>query len=342
MEPTTLQTTWYVLVGAVWVLYLVLGGADLGIGQLVRRVDRRSALRSIGPTWAANDVWLIIAVALMLGAFPGWYASMLSGAYVPFIVLVAAIMLRHAGMELVGHATERSQPRWERVIVAGSLAVPFMWGLIWAGAIDGTLAAGQADGGLGLFTPTGMIVGAALAALCRVQGIAYLRLRVPAQRNELALAPAAAVAAGLLAAATLVLSGTAAPGVAAGPLSAVFALLAIGGLAMLVRGAARGAHGQTLVGAAAMTAGAVATVLAALLRTPIAGAGPHGVELADAAAGATTLTAMLVMTAVMLPPLLLVVLYAYTRFARPPSGPRSRRPGASPSGGTRGPLRSLR
>jgi cytochrome d ubiquinol oxidase subunit II len=341
MEATTLQTTWYVLLGLVWVLYLVLGGIDLGIGQLVRRTDRASALRSIGPTWAANDVWLIIAVAVTLGAFPGWYADLLSGAYLPFVALVAAIMLRHGGIELVGHATARTQPRWERVIVATSLAIPFLWGLIWAGALDGSLAAGT-DAGLGLLTPTGVVVGLALTALCRVQGIAFVRLRVPGARKDLPVRWAAAAAGGLLLSAAAVLTVSAAEGLEIGVVGGGFALLAIGGTLALARGAMGARDGLTLVGAAAAMAGATGALLAALHRTPIAGPGPHSVQLAEAASGSLTLGAMLVIAVVLLPLLLTALGFGYLRFLRPPDDAPRAGLAALAARAARGTLRELR
>ena len=77
-----LPALWLALLGVVWALYLGLGGADLGVSMLTRRFeDRKAVLRSNGATWATNDVWLVIAVAATLGAFPGWYAAWLSGLY---------------------------------------------------------------------------------------------------------------------------------------------------------------------------------------------------------------------------------------------------------------------
>lgn len=341
MEPQTLETTWYALLGAVWVLYLVLGGVDLGIGQLVRRVDRSAALRTIGPTWAANDVWLVIAIAVTLGAFPGWYAELLSGAYLPFVVLVSAVMLRHAGMELVGHATPPAQRRWAHVIVIASHVVPFVLGLLWAGAIDGSLAAGG-GAGLGLVTPTGALVGLALTALCRLQGLAYLRVRAPEGSAGLPARATAMVALALTGVASIALTVAAVPGLTLGPIGVAFGVLAVAGLASAIAGALRGHDVLTLLGAAAGTAGTAGTVLALLHTTPIAGPGPHGVTLASVASGPTTLGAMLVITVVLLPVLLATLAYAYVRFLTPPPDAPARGPRSLLARAARGTLNELR
>lgn len=341
MDPTTLQTTWYALLGVVWVLYLVLGGTDLGVGMLVRRTDRSSALRAIGPTWAANDVWLVLAIAATLGAFPGWYAELLSGAYLPLVVLVGALMVRHAAIELLGHATPKAGARWERALVATSLVIPFLWGLIWAGALDGSLARGR-DAGLGLLQPEGVLAGLALVALCRAQGVAFLRLRIPSARADLSLLPGAALAAALLLLAAAALTAGAAAGVQVGPLGALLALVAGAGLGMLVLGAVVVRDDWALLGAATTTAGAVGVVLAVLHHAPVAGRGPHAVRLAEAAAGDVTLTAMLVIAGVLLPPLLVALGYAYVRFLRAPGDAPTAGPGSLLARAVRGTLRELR
>nr|WP_282600209.1 cytochrome d ubiquinol oxidase subunit II [Patulibacter sp. SYSU D01012] len=312
-----MQTTWFALLGAVWVLYLVLGGTDLGVGMLLRRTDARTALRAIGPTWAANDVWLVIAVAAMLGSFPGWYAAWASGLYLPLVVLLVALMLRHAGIELMTHATERAVERWKRVIAVSSVVLAFGWGVVWTGALDGSLARGEA-GGLGVLSPRSVLVGLALVALCRLQGLAFLRLRVPAARAGLPLRRASAVTAVLVLAAGVALATGAAPGVGLGAVGAAGLALAGAGLALVVAAGAAGRAGWALLAGAAVTTGAVVAVFGALFPTPIAGAG--GVTVTGAAAGNPTLSSMLWIAALLLPPLLAALAFAYVRFLRAPEG----------------------
>ena len=339
MDPTLLQQTWFWLLGAVWALYLVLGGTDLGVGMALHRTDRSAALRAIGPTWAANDVWLVIAIAATLGAFPGWYAAWTSTLYLPLIAILAALMLRHAGIELIGHASAAAARRWTLAIRGASVVTALGWGIAWAAALDGSLAAAD-PGELGVLRPGTVLAGLALVALCRLQGIAYLRLRIPAARGDLPLAPTAAAAAALTVAAAVVLAATAAPGVALGAVGWIALAGAAGALAAVVALAARGRSGPTLAAAAAATALLLVAVLAALDPTPIAG--PGGVALADAAAGATTQRAMLVVAVVLLPPLLAALAFAYLRFLRAPDGAPARGPGAVVARALRGTLRELR
>lgn len=324
MEPSVLASTWFVLLSAIWVLYLVLGGADLGVGQLLHRVDRRRALRLIGPTWAANDVWLVIAIAVTLGAFPGWYAALLEGAYLPFVVFVAAVMARHAGIELIGHATPRRQRQWTVVIGVTSIAIPFMLGLIWAGALTGALAAGG-SAGLGLLTPSGVLAGAALTVLVRAQGLALLRLRLPEAREAAPARRTVVVAAGLLTLSVAVLGEASA--VPLGTAAGVLLGLALLGVIAALRAVWLQHPGALLAATSAMIVGAGGSLLASLHRTPIAGPGPQGVTLAGSAAGDTTLGAMLAIAAIVGPLLLGLLAYAYVRFLQGPAPETTRRRG---------------
>lgn len=324
MAPTDLQTTWFVLIGVVWTLYLVLGGADLGVGMLLRRADRKTALRSIGPTWAANDVWLIVAVAATLGAVPGWYSAWTSGLYLPLVVLLAALMIRHAGIELVGHASEAGARRWTTTIVVACHVLAFGWGVVWAAALDGSLARGG-SAGLAILSPTTVLVGLASVALCRMQGLAFLRLRVPAERTRTALLPTAVATTALALASAAVLTADAVGGAALGVVGILG--LAVLGIALggLLVAAVRGRDGLALVTVSAATAGGFAALLGALFPDPIAGAGPGAVSLASAASGTLTLEIMLAVAVVMLPLLLATLTFAYLRFLR--------RPDDAPSGG---------
>ncbi|MEV4423695.1 hypothetical protein AB0L40_27575, partial [Patulibacter sp. NPDC049589] len=75
--------------------------------------------------------------------------------------------------------------------------------------------------------------------------------------------------------------------------------------------------------------------------TPIAGRGPGAVALGDAAAGATTLTAMLIVAVVLLPPLLAALAFAYARFLRRPDDAPAGGLGSLVARATRGTLREL-
>ena len=156
-----MQTAWFIAIALLWALYLVLEGFDFGVGMLLRRVrgdqfDRRVALHTIGPTWAANEVWLVVAVVAMFGAFPGWYAAWASSFYLPLSVVLLALIARNASIELLGKRSDEAWRRgWERVLCVASWVAPFCWGLIWTASLDGVALRGEeaAGGPLDVLTP---------------------------------------------------------------------------------------------------------------------------------------------------------------------------------------------
>ena len=103
-----METLWFCLIAAMLAAYVVFDGFDLGAGILhlaLARTDdeRRLVLRSIGPVWDGNEVWLVAAAASLLLAFPPLYASAFSGFYLPLMIVLWLLMLRGIAIELRNH-----------------------------------------------------------------------------------------------------------------------------------------------------------------------------------------------------------------------------------------------
>src|SRR5437867_218335 len=100
--------TWFLLVAIMITAYVVLDGFDLGAGALhllIAKTDqeRRTILRSIGPVWDGNEVWLIAGGGTLYFAFPLLYASGFSGFYLPLMIVLWLLILRGIGIELRMH-----------------------------------------------------------------------------------------------------------------------------------------------------------------------------------------------------------------------------------------------
>src|SRR3979409_847826 len=103
MEPV-----WFVLVAVMIIAYVVLDGFDLGAGVLhllIARTEeeRRTGIRTIGPVWDGNEVWLIAAGGTLYFAFPLLYASSFSGFYLPLNIVLWLLVLRAVGIEFRLH-----------------------------------------------------------------------------------------------------------------------------------------------------------------------------------------------------------------------------------------------
>ncbi|HEY0509872.1 MAG TPA: cytochrome d ubiquinol oxidase subunit II [Blastococcus sp.] len=122
-----LQTLWFAAVAVLWIGFLLLEGFDFGVAALLpvlgrKTSDRHLMLRSIGPLWDGNEVWLITAVGAVFAAFPGWYATWLPALYLPFVLVLFGLIIRAVAFEWRhSHHTAAWDATWTRVITAGSL-----------------------------------------------------------------------------------------------------------------------------------------------------------------------------------------------------------------------------
>lgn len=103
-----METLWFCLIAVMIAAYVVLDGFDLGVGIIylfVARNDaeRRTVLKSIGPFWDGNEVWLLAAGGTLYFAFPVLYASSFSGFYLPLMMVLWLLILRGLSLEMRSH-----------------------------------------------------------------------------------------------------------------------------------------------------------------------------------------------------------------------------------------------
>ncbi|WP_345800050.1 cytochrome d ubiquinol oxidase subunit II [Microbacterium sp. AZCO] len=181
-----LQTFWFIAVAFFWTGFFVLEGFDFGVGALHRLigrddVERRVVINTIGAWWDGNEVWLIVAVAAMFAAFPGWYATWFSALYLLVWLLLAALIVRGVSFEFRGKfEAARWRSTWSWTLTIGSLAAPLLLGIGLGDLIaglpidaDGDFTGSFAD----LLTPYGLVFGVTLVTLSLLHGAAFLGLR---------------------------------------------------------------------------------------------------------------------------------------------------------------------
>ncbi len=181
-----LPTVWFCVIALLWLGYLFLEGFDFGVGMLLpvlgrREAERRVLVNTIGPVWDGNEVWLIVAAGSMFAAFPGWYASLLSTAYLPFLVLLLMLIGRGVAFEYRGKVdTARWRRSWDTVIVLASWVSPLMVGLVLSASVFGLPldAAGNRVGGpLVILTWPNVLGAVAVWGFSFVHGAAFLSLK---------------------------------------------------------------------------------------------------------------------------------------------------------------------
>jgi len=181
-----LNLLWFVLLGVLLLGYTILDGFDLGVGMLHLFIskddtERRIIINSIGPLWDGNEVWLVTFGGALFAAFPITYASAFSSFYIPFMLLLFALIFRAAAIEF----RSKNQSRLWRTSfdvafsIASTLAA-FLMGvavgnLIWGipiaeqGIYQGTL--------FDMLHPYALLVGLLALALFAMHGAIFLYLK---------------------------------------------------------------------------------------------------------------------------------------------------------------------
>jgi cytochrome d ubiquinol oxidase subunit II len=136
-------TLWFWIVALMLVAYVVLDGFDLGVGIVYLFVartepERQQAIRSIGPVWDGNEVWLIAAGGTLFFAFPLLYASSFSGFYLPLMIVLWLLILRGMSIELRHHSPD---PLWrtffDGLFTFSSVLLAIFYGAALANVIRG-------------------------------------------------------------------------------------------------------------------------------------------------------------------------------------------------------------
>ena len=98
MSYQFLQTLWFILIAVLWTGFFFLEGFDFGVGMLLpflgkKDEERRAIINTVGPVWDGNEVWLLTAGGATFAAFPQWYATMFSGFYLAFFLMLDKLIL---------------------------------------------------------------------------------------------------------------------------------------------------------------------------------------------------------------------------------------------------------
>ncbi len=154
--------------------YFVLAGADIGVGMALpflgrSAYERRLVIATIAPFFLANEVWLVAAAGLLVGAFPSLEGKLLSGMFPAVVTLLLGWILRDLGLWLRGRTNARAW--WgicDGAVTGGSWLLALSWGWVAASVLTSD----------GLATGPGTIfVVLAVAALFGLHGLAYAALR---------------------------------------------------------------------------------------------------------------------------------------------------------------------
>jgi cytochrome bd ubiquinol oxidase subunit II len=192
-----LTTVWFALIAVLWIGYFVLEGFDFGVGMLIPFLgrdepERRSMLRTIGPVWDGNEVWVIVAGGATFAAFPEWYATLFSGFYLALFLILVALIVRGVAIEYRNKRGDLAwRTRWDWAIAFGSFLPALLWGVAFANIVQGVPidADKQFTGDLfTLLNPFGLLGGLTTLLLFLTHGLNFLRLKTEGVIRERAAA----------------------------------------------------------------------------------------------------------------------------------------------------------
>ncbi len=147
-----MEILWLIILAFMLTMYIVLDGLDFGAGIIFlfiakKEKDKEAIIKSIGPFWDGNEVWLIAGGGVMFAMFPTLYASAFSGLYLPLTLVLWMLIFRGIGLEL-RHLVDNNLWRqvWGAAFGMGSLMLALLFGIALGNIVRGVNLGGVEDG----------------------------------------------------------------------------------------------------------------------------------------------------------------------------------------------------
>lgn len=179
-----LNMIWFLLVGILIMGYSVLDGFDLGVGIIhlftKDENEKRVDLNAIGPVWDGNEVWLLTGGGALFAAFPIVYATVFSGFYIAFMLLLTALIFRAVSFEFRKYSEAKDKKYWDIAFGLGSLIPALLYGVAIGNILRGLPidAKGVYHGTfLGLLSPYALVVGSVSLSMFVMHGAIYMTLK---------------------------------------------------------------------------------------------------------------------------------------------------------------------
>ena len=187
-----LNTIWFILVGFLLAGYAILDGFDLGVGSLHLFVkkdeERRTLINAIGPVWDGNEVWLVTGGGALFAAFPDVYATVFSGFYTAFMLLLFVLIFRAVAIEFRSKQESKWwRKMWDVLFSIASILIAFLAGVALGNIVTGVPVGADkefAGSFFGLITPYTVLVGITTVALFMMHGAIYLVMKTEGAIEE--------------------------------------------------------------------------------------------------------------------------------------------------------------
>jgi len=180
-----LNLIWFILLGILLAGYAILDGFDLGVGMLhlLARGDaeRKTFIASIGPVWDGNEVWLVTFGGALFAAFPEAYATIFSGFYIVFMLVLVALIARATSLDFRSKVESPAwRKTWDLLFFLSSTLATLLFGVGIGNAMIGVPLnpRGIFEGSfIGLLNPYAILVGLLAVAMFVMHGTIFLHLK---------------------------------------------------------------------------------------------------------------------------------------------------------------------
>jgi cytochrome d ubiquinol oxidase subunit II len=193
MTPELLSIIWFIILNVLLIGYAILDGFDLGVGILhpfaaKTDTERRLVMNSIGPLWDGNEVWLVTFGGALFAMFPNAYASIFSAFYLPFVLLLFALIFRAVSLEFRSKRTGKLwRGFWDFLFFLGSTLATILFGVAVGATMQG-LALSELGDYLGtmfdLINGFSICVGIFTVSLLAMHGSIYLYMKTEGEFQQ--------------------------------------------------------------------------------------------------------------------------------------------------------------
>ncbi len=190
-----LNIIWFLLLGVLIIGYAILDGFDLGVGviQLFTKDEneRKVNINAIGPVWDGNEVWLLTAGGALFAAFPIVYATVFSGFYLAFMLLLYFLIFRAVSFEFRKFSeSAEAKKKWDLSFAIGSFGPALLYGVAIGNIMRGVpieIADGKIVNNitfLGILNPYSLLIGVLGLVMFTMQGAIYLTMKTEGEHQQ--------------------------------------------------------------------------------------------------------------------------------------------------------------
>jgi len=177
-----LPLVWAAIIAFAVLAYVVLDGFDLGVGIVFPFVGgeqhRDMAMNSVAPVWDGNETWLVLGGGGLYAVFPLAYATILPALYAPLTAMLIGLVFRGVSFEFRWR-TRRGKVLWDWGFTAGSVVAALCQGIALGALVQGIPVAGRAYAGgwWDWLTPFSVLTGIALVVGYALLGTTWLVMK---------------------------------------------------------------------------------------------------------------------------------------------------------------------